>query len=195
MCADHVMSSVGDTSGYSVTWMSPAQTFPTVTEVDFDVNLTDLGTRQWWKVGVVSEAKYNTVYHGACCYAAPGFLASDVGASDLPGSLATTSVLYATWSGGASAGYPGGHMKIGNTNVGAATGSIGANDKATRYAVSLKDNPNNTLTFTVAGQSATINGTFPTCPCRVILTGHAYRPDKDGIPVGHTWHWDNIIVK
>jgi hypothetical protein len=59
----------------------------------------------------------------------------------------------------------------------------------------LKDNPNNTLTFTVAGQSATINGTFPTCPCRVILTGHAYRPDKDGIPVGHTWHWDNIIVK
>jgi hypothetical protein len=184
---------VGDTSGYSIGWFSPNQTFSSVREVDFDVNLTDLKDRQWWKVGVVSEARYNSTCNGSCCGPAPGFLVSGVGSDDLPTSLATSDLFAATWSGGASAGYPGG-MKIGNTNTNA-TSNPTPNDKMTRHPVRLVDNRNGTITFTVAGVSATANGSFPACPCRVVFYDHNYTPDKDGTPVGHTWHWDNIIVQ
>jgi hypothetical protein len=184
---------VGDTSGYSIGWFSPNQTFSSVREVDFDVNLTDLKDRQWWKVGVVSEARYNSTCNGSCCGPAPGFLVSGVGSDDLPTSLATSDLFAATWSGGASAGYPGG-MKIGNTNTNA-TSNPTPNDKMTRHPVRLVDNRNGTITFTVAGVSATANGSFPACPCRVVFYDHNYTPDKDGTPQGHTWHWDNIIVQ
>ena len=193
-CVDHMMESVGDTSGYSVGWFSPKQTFGSVKEVDFDVNLTDLKARKWWKVGVVSEARYNSTYNGSCCYPAPGFLVSDVGAADLPMSLNTSDIFVATWGGGASAGYPGGRMKIGNNNVGASANPT-PNDKATRHKVSLVDNGNGTVTFTVAGVAATASGSFPACPCRVVIYDNNYRPTKDGMPQGLTWHWDNIIVK
>ena len=70
------MDSVGDTSGYSIGWFSPNQMFASVTEVDFDVNLTDLGDRKWWKVGVVSEVAVQLDLQRSCCSVAPGFLAS-----------------------------------------------------------------------------------------------------------------------
>ena len=49
------MTSVGDTSGYSIAWFSPKQTFQAgaTTQVSFDVNVTDLGNRQWWEVSLV----------------------------------------------------------------------------------------------------------------------------------------------
>ena len=191
-CVDHMMDSVGDTSGYSVAWFSPNQTFSSVAEVDFDVNLTDLGARKWWKVGVVSEARYNSTYN-SCCSVAPGFLASDVGAADLPNDLDSPDLFAATWGGGASAGYPGG-MKVGNTQTNANANPT-PNDKATRHPVSLVDNGNGTVTFTVAGESATVSGAFPKCPCRVVFYDHNYTPDKGGAPQGHTWHWDNIVVR
>ncbi|NNF69781.1 MAG: S-layer homology domain-containing protein, partial [Acidimicrobiia bacterium] len=39
----HVMTSIGDTSGYSIGAFSPTQTFTDVREVRWDVNITDLG--------------------------------------------------------------------------------------------------------------------------------------------------------
>ena len=69
------------------------------------------------------------------------------------------------------------------------------NDKATRHPVSLVDNGNGTVTFTVAGVSTTQAGSFPQCPCRVVFYDHNYTPDKDGVPAGHSWHWDNIIIR
>ena len=192
VCRDHVMTSVGDTSGYSIAWFSPKQTFGTVSSVSVDVNLTDLGPRQWIKVGVVSEARYNSTV-SSCCGRAPGFLASDVGAADLPTDLATSDLLVATWSGGASAGYPGG-MKIGDTETSGQANPT-PNDKATRHQVSLVDNLNGTVTFTVAGVSRTVSGSFPDGPVRVVFYDHNYTPDKDNNPIGHTWHWDNVIVQ
>jgi hypothetical protein len=53
LCRDHLMTSIGDTSGYSTGWFSPKQTFLGATEVSWDVNVTDLGVRQWWEVAIV----------------------------------------------------------------------------------------------------------------------------------------------
>ena len=53
MCRDHLMTSIGDTSGYSTGWFTPKQTFTGATQVSWDVNVTDLGARQWWEVAIV----------------------------------------------------------------------------------------------------------------------------------------------
>lgn len=190
-CVDHVMSSMGDVDGYSVLAFSPKQVFDDVNEVSFDVNLTDLGTRQWWKVGVLSVADCPALDE-RCMY-------SDVGASNLPGDLKTAGRLIATWSGGASAGHPG-NLMIGNQsdpNGGSGTFNAGT-DKMTRYPVTFSDDGSGTVTFRVAETAVrTIVGSFPECPCRVVFYDHNYTPTKSetGFPIGFTWHWDNIVVE
>ncbi len=186
LCRDHLMTSMGDVAAYSIVWFSPDQVFSSVSKVCVDVNLTDLGTRQWWKIGVVSDGLYNSKINGN-----PGLLISDVGTSDLPGSLSGPDRLLASWSGAASAGYPGA-LKIGGTKVGA--GFNGGDDKKTRHPACLTDNGNGTVTFSVAGVSKTTSGSFPAEPSRVVFYDHNYNPDKDTNPIGHTWHWDNIVV-
>jgi hypothetical protein len=194
LCRNHLMTSMGEIAAYSVVWFSPDQVFSSVSEVCFDVNLTDLGNRQWWKVGVVSDSLFNSTYRTGYngVVSVPGFMISDVGSADLDDSLEGPDRIIATWSGGASAGYPGA-LKIGNNNVG---GEVDAgSDKATRHPVCLTDNLNGTVTFTVAGESATSASSFPSGPSRVVFYDHNYTPDKDGTPIGHTWHWDNIVVR
>jgi hypothetical protein len=194
VCRDHVMSTMGDISGFSVLWFSPKVVFSDVNSVSFDVNLTNLGDRKWWKVGVVSDALYNSSYgsgwNGAVVV--PGHVVSDVGSSDLDGTMVGPDRLIATWSGGAStAGRQG--MAVGSTKV--PCGADAGTDKMTRFPVSFVDNGNGTVTFTVQGSSCTTAGSFPACPCRVVFYDQNYNPDKDGVPIGHTWHWDNIVVR
>lgn len=193
VCRDHVMSSMGDIAPFTVLWFSPAQVFADVDSVAFDVNLTDLGSRKWWKVGVVSDSLFHTSYgtdwNGAVVV--PSFVVSDVTSSGLNSSLQGSDRLIATWSGDASAGRA--RMKIGNDQTGVLS-NPSPNDKMTRHPVSLVDNGNGTVTFTVAGVSVTRAGAFPACPCRVVFYDQNYTPDKDGVPIGHTWHWDNIAV-
>ena len=188
-CRDHMMTAMGDVENYSIVAFGPAEVFSNVSSVNVDVNLTDLGNRQWWKIGVLSTRDCPAL-DKRCMY-------SDVAAADLSTDLATSGRLIASWSGGLSAGYPGG-LKIGNTQTSASFSA--GNDKATRHPVSLIDNGNGTVTFKVANRSATVNGSFPACPCRVVFYDHNYTPDKSppetGKPViGYTWHWDNIVVK
>jgi hypothetical protein len=199
-CVDHMMTAMGDTSGYSVVWFSPAQVFPSVDSVSFAVNLTDLGARKWWKVGVVTDALYGSSY--ANFYdgqMVPGFLVSDVGASALREDLSTSDRLIATWSGQASAGWPGGWMKVGDNWPPTANANPTPTDKAARHPVSLVDNRNGTVTFTVAGVSTTKSGAFPACPCRVVFYDHNYTPNKSDPPApvsnAFTWHWDSIVVR
>jgi hypothetical protein len=187
VCRDHLMTSMGDVDGYSIVGFSPRQTFADVTRICFDVNLTNLGRRQWWKVGVVTEASYNS---GSA--RVPGWMVSDVDASDVPASLANSERFIASYAGGLSGGLNGG-LKIGNTQTG--VNYTAGTDKMTRYPSCLIDNGNGTVTFRVGPVSATRSGTFPTGPLRVIFLDHNYTPDKDGTPVGHTWHWDNILVE
>jgi hypothetical protein len=194
-CRNHVMSTMGAVAAFSVLWFGPNEVFDDVNRVDFDVNLTYLGPRQWWKVGVVSDNLYRSAYRTGARndVVVPGHVVSDVGSSDLDGDLEGSDRLIASWGGAASAGDHGG-LKIGDS------GTLGRsdptpNDKATRHPVSLVDNANGTVTFTVAGQSVTSSGSFPACPCRVVFYDQNYTPDKDGTPIGHTWHWDNIVIR
>ena len=69
-CNDHMMTSMGDVDGYSLVWFSPNQTFTNVRRVCWDVNLTNLGNRQWWEVAIVPVGEPE--------------LFADVGAADLP---------------------------------------------------------------------------------------------------------------
>ena len=188
-CRNHMMTSMGDVENYSIVAFSPAEVFDDVNSVAVDVNLTDLGNRQWFKVGVLSTADCPAI-DLRCMY-------SDVGAADLDTDLATPGRLVASWGGGLSAGHPGG-LKIGNTSTDRSFSA--GDDRATRWPVSLVDNRNGTVTFNVADRSATVSGSFPECPCRVVFYDHNYTPDKsaaDGFPFsgGHTLHWDNIIVR
>jgi len=202
VCRNHLMTTMGDVDGYSIVWFSPDETFTDVTSVCFDVNLTDLGTRQWWKVGIVSEARYQSQteswlsgWFGPETYV-PAFVVSDVPPSNLDG-LDGPDIIVATWSGGASnAGYPGG-MAIRDQHLNA--GFDAGADKATRHPVCLVDNQDGTVTFTVAGSSGTAPDSFPAGPVRVVFFDHNYTPDKSessfGVQRGYTWHWDNIEIE
>ena len=68
------------------------------------------------------------------------------------------------------------------------------NSKPPRLTSSITDNGNGTITVDYAGVwTETFSGSFPD-EFRVVFKDHNYTPDKDGRPIGHTYHWDNIIV-
>lgn len=185
----HFMTSMGDVDGYSVVAVWPEQVFDTVESVCVDISLTDLGTRQWPKIGVVTDALFRSRPKPNV----PGFLASDVAASNLSGSLAGPDRMIASWSGGASAGYRG-FLKIGNTNT-STRSDPSPESKTIRHPVCLVDNGDGTVTFTVAGVSVTRPGSFPAGPKRVVLYQHSYTPSKsESGSWGTTIHWDNLII-
>jgi hypothetical protein len=173
-------------------WFSPRQVVDNVRSVSFEVNLTNLGGRQWWKVGVVSDALFNSTYQTSDSpLIVPGFLISDAWVAGLDTVMSGPDRLIASWSGAASAG-ENGAMKIGDTKV--PCGFDAGTDKMTRHPVSLTDNGNGTVTFSVAGSSCTTAGSFPDGPAHVVFYDNNYNPDKDGPVIGHTWHWDSIVV-
>ncbi len=188
-CKDHLMTSVGDTSGYSVAWFSPNQTFATVREVCWSVNLTNLGSRQWWKVAVLSTSAPNVM--------------SEVAASELSGITGSDRAV-ASWGG---VGGWKGKMRIGEARMDWYSFDAG-DDKATRYPACFRDNGNGTLTFTMTGpkdggavatESYTTSGRFPAGPVKVVFQDHNYTPTKSdngvGTPIGYTWHWDDIVIR
>jgi hypothetical protein len=203
ICKDHIMDSVGDASGYSIAWFSPNAVFASVNSVSFDVTLTNLGDRKWWKIVVVSDSKYNTTLDqggSLCCNSAPGFLFADAGSSGLPdrgNGLEGPDRLVGTWGEDCANGCNQRFFGIGSSHASVST-TTPLNDKATRYPVTLIDNHNGTVTFTVAGVSNTQLGAMPPCPCRVVFQDHNYTPNKSSVPRPPnpwTWHWDNIIVR
>jgi hypothetical protein len=194
-CINHLMTAVGDTSGYSIAWFSPAQTFAAVDSVEFTVSLQNLGDRKWWKVGVVSDSLYQSTWNGSCCGPAPGFLFADNGTAGLPG-LVGPGRLIATWGENCSQECTVRHFGVGNDHLAAST-ATDPDDKMTRHPVSLVDNHDGTVTFTVAGESVTQPGAFPACPCRVVLYDHSYTPNKSfwpRVPNPYTWHWDSVVI-
>lgn len=186
-CVDHMMTAMGDVDGYSMVMFSPKTVFDNVSEVSWDVNLTDLGNRQWFKVGVISDYAPWPTGHGTA------YSFSDVGASDVP-DMVGSNRLIASWSGPGF--YPAG-MRIGHDK--GPTSNPSPNDKRTRHPSWLRDNGNGTITLSIAGKTMTSPGSFPDCPCRVVFYDHKYTPDKSvaeqGKPIlGYTLHWDNIKV-
>lgn len=191
VCRDHLMTAVGDWSGYSVAWFTPDQTFSTERSVSWDVNVTDLKARQWWEVTIV-PAGFNS------------------GVPSCPQCSATT------WLPTGLPNYPAQSVVIGNGPFGGsfkvlsdrddigplawrgicgqfAVDSTACASKTIRRTFSITDNDDGTLTLSAFNRVWTFAGSFPD-EFNVVFKDHNYTPDKDGRPVGYTWHWDNIAI-
>lgn len=187
LCKDHLMTSIGDTSGYSTGYFSPKESFTGVRSVSWDVNQTDLGHRQWWEVSVVPASFNSGVARCPQCTASAD-LASTAG---LPVPPANGVVVKQ------------GHVVTVNSKTSNLTpwsdwcdiDREGCASKTIRRTFTLTDNANGTITLNAHNRTFTFNGSFPPGPVNVVFKDHNYTPDKDGKPVGYTWHWDNIIIK
>ena len=191
MCRDHLMTSIGDTAGYSTGWFSPKQTFTNATQVSWDAGITDLGGRQWWEVSLMPASFNSGVPTCPHCSVTDWLSPSPSG---LPA-------------------YPAGSVVVGigpdvnvstngvNRNVAQHTSRCsfdpeGCASKAIRRPFSMTDNRNGTITVNYGGvRTFTVPGSFPAGGFVVVFKDHNYTPDKDGAVAGYTWHWDNIIVR
>jgi hypothetical protein len=194
LCRDHVMTTMGDVDGYSIVSFSPDQTFTAATtdRVSWDVNVTDLGGRQWWEVVIVplSEPHLATI----------DWMASVAQiASYGPGTIAVAN------------GPTGGNLAVTTQGVtrnpygwhGICTSVWGSDlegcaAKHIRRPFTVVDNRDGTISVTFLDQTWTYPGSFPD-EFRVYFKDHNYTPDKDdkcpgGVCPGYTWHWDNIAV-
>jgi hypothetical protein len=189
MCKDHLMTSVGHVDAYSVAWFSPNRTFSaaSASTVAWDVNVTDLGGRKWWEVGIVPANWYSGVPDCPLC-SVISFLEEP---AHLPGNP----------SGGVvfSAGIS--KPKINDTDLtwqnmcGAnALDPEGCASKAIRRTFSITDNRNGTVTARFLDNTWTVPGSFPD-QFKVVFKDHNYTPLKEGPIQGFTWHWDNIVVR
>ena len=193
----HLMVSEGDTSGYTIVWLSPQQTFTNVKSVCVDMNLNfgTLGYRQWPSIAVMPVGHTE--------------LTANVPASDAGAQVA----IYPPATGFAVAdiGSPNGatgKLQINGTRLDYPQIDAGA-DSGTRYPVCFTDNRNGTVTLKVTGPdkengniispSFTRSGSFPSGTVKVVLAFHGYTPLKaggeTGVPVTkNTWHVDNLKV-
>jgi hypothetical protein len=191
LCRDHLMTSIGDTDGYSTGYFEPQQIFSDVTTVSWDVNITDLGSRQWWEVSIVPATFESGV--AACPHcSATDWIASTAGLPAFPRNsivVGNASRGYQVWTDGVDRNVlP--HWQLSN-DAPDATAS-----KATRLPFSITDNRDGTITVDFGGlRTFTVPGAFPEDGFRVVFKDHNYTPDKDGVPIGYTWHWDNIAVQ
>ena len=188
LCRDHLMTSVGDTSGYSIAWFAPRQTFQggVHTKVSFDVGVTDLGNRKWWEVSIVPV--------GAPYLATLDFVAI---AAEIPiyddQSVVVGKGPYGNDGNIFTDGVARDPLGWGHVCGGDAADPEGCDSKAIRRTFTITDNLNGTITFDYLGTRYTYPGQFPD-QFEVYFKDHNYTPDKDGVPVGHTWHWDNILI-
>jgi hypothetical protein len=181
LCKDHMMTSMGAVDGYSVLWFSPNRTFNGHTRVSWDATVTDLLSRQWWEVMIVPASSPDV--------AAVDWLAGTANLPDYPSSA----IVFGN-------GPVGGTLAAFSNNTNRVFGSVcsidpeGCDSKVLRRPFSITDNGNGTITFQFNSFAQTVPGSFPSGDFKVMFKDHNYTPDKDGTPVGHTWHWDNIVV-
>ncbi len=197
----HVMTSIGDTSGYSIGSFTPAEVSTDVTEVRWDVNITDLGLRQWTEVKIVPVDAFDfedlpCAHDLPCDNSEHGDLGS-VGTSFFDHRLAIHNGTELA-DNGVVWGSP--FFQSGDPAV---------SDLAERRSHIFADNGDGTLSFSIEQADGsfyefTMPGAFPSGPVRVVFSDHNYTPNKDtaaGFPDGdgdgiadYTWHWDNIAI-
>lgn len=209
----HVMTSIGDTSGYSIGAFSPRAVFPSIREVRWDVNQTDLGDRQWTEVSIIPEANFD-LNRLPCTDDVP----CDTTSHDEIGSVGIQ------WAGQRVRRINTPEMPNGYMEAGGGLGyrcetcpyapsrrfgeGFGANDPALtsiqiRRENYFRDNGDNTLTWGFqledgSFEEFTVPGSFPSGPLRVAFKDHNYTPMKAPATLlpetTFTWHWDNIVI-
>jgi hypothetical protein len=183
MCRDHLMTSMGHVDGYSIAWFSPDRIFNGQTRVAWEVNVTDLMARQWFEVMIVAADGPDTTCIEWLPCDLPHYPSDAVVVGNGPGSgvhvTANGSGRETTWQ-----------PICGDYAI----DPEGCASKEIRRPWSVTDNRNGTITVNFNGRQWTVPGSFPTGDWKVVFKSHNYTSDKDGVPVGHTWHWDNIVV-
>lgn len=182
----HVMTSIGDTSGYSIGTLSPVIEFENVREIQWDVNITDLGSRQFTEAKLIPVENFDT--NNIPC--AVEFLPCD---TDSYGDLDAVGVSFF-----------GQLLRINNGESSTFEPYDDPDDPAlesvvTRRSHTFTDDGNGTLTFSIerqdgSFQSVSMPGAFPEGPVRVVFSDHNYTPEKESEPIGFTWHWDDLAV-
>ncbi len=193
VCNNHLMTSMGDVDGYSIVWFAPdansdrvADTF-TADSVSWDVNITDLGGRQWWEVSIIPV--------GAEFLATSDWLAPVAGIATYD----RRSVVVGNGPAGGDINITTGGVQRYTNDLrscgGYAYNPTACQSKMTRLPFKIVDNNNGTITVNFGGLfTQTVPGEFPPGGFRVYFKDHNYTPDKDGPVVGHTWHWGNLRV-
>lgn len=206
----HLMTSVGDTSGYSIGAFTPAMTFEGVTEVRWSNNVTDLGVRQFIEVKILPADVFE--FQNLPCV--PDF-PCDTDDYDVLGGVAAS--LQQGQPRVATPDFPHGWRQDGNSGILCHLETDGhcfsdtfrehIDDPAllevqTRRRHYLRDNGDGTITFGAELPDGTFHevtgpGSFPEGPVRVVFADHSYTPNKDLGPLGarYTWHWDDIEIE
>jgi len=203
----HMMTAVGDTSGYSIASFSPWETFTDVAEIRWDVNVTDLGGRQFPEIKIIPADEYDP-NNLPCVPDIP----CDTDDYDTLGAYGTS--FFEEVPRIATPDFPDGyradrysgilcHLETdgfchANRLYDATADEMSA---AIRRTHIFRDNGNGTLSFSTQLADGTFHtltgpGSFPDGPVRVVFADHSYTPTKDLGPLGSrfTWHWDNIVV-
>jgi hypothetical protein len=185
----HVMTSMGNMSGYSIVSFSPAMGFSSVNRVCFDINMTAM-SRKWFEVAIVPESAFQA--NGRRLdYVSPG-------AEDVDQTAGRTGPGFVLLEGGsdptAGAGITISRQKVLQDPQGFSAGS----DKATRFKHCMWDDGQGRIHYTLATPGSphvlSAPGSFPDGPARVIFKDHSYDPGKGGGASFGTWHWDNIEI-
>lgn len=193
ICDGHLMTAIGDTSGYSLAYFAPDADFDGQSDtfvrsqspkVGWDVSITDLGSRLWWEVMIVPvHAPYLTTADYLVEVAhVPGYHPGTVAVGNGP-------------LGGDGSVFAGGvrHDPFGVFSI-CDTDPEGCATKELRRRFSIVDNLNGTVSVDFLGRQHTYPGRFPE-RYQVYFKAHAFTPNADGPPPGYTWHWDNIVIE
>lgn len=187
-CRDHLMTSVGPVSMYSIAWFSPDQTFSDETVVSWDVNSTNLGPRQWVEIMLIPvDGPDLTCISWLPC------------GDDVRGYPSDAIVLAAIGQGKPTLTVGGDtnaltSKKLCKGDQAYVLDAEGCASKMIRRNWSITDNGDGTLTVRFLDNVWTQPGSFPDVPWKVVFKDHSYTPDKDGKPIGYTWHWDSVSV-
>jgi hypothetical protein len=209
----HLMTSIGDTSGYSLGGFSPTQVFTNVREVRWDVNQTDLGDRQWTEIAIIPADRFD--FANLPC---TGDVPCDTTTHPELGSVGTQwSAQFARKINTPAS--PNGYLQAGgdlgyrcDTCPYAPSASFGeaygqGDSALTSFVIRrtnfFRDNGDGTLTWGFQLEDGSFNeftapGAFPSGPVRVVFKDHNYTPMKSPATLlpetTFTWHWDNIGV-
>ncbi len=192
----HLMTSIGDTSGYSIGAFSPKQHFGNVREVRWDLNITNLGYRQFPEIKIIPVATFD-YQNLPCAIDFPCDTTDHTGLGSVGTSFFNSEMLIDAGDGVAQQAKP-------------RTGKWGEADPArasirVRRTHFFRDNGDGTLTFGIEREDGTYReltgqGAFPSGEVRVVFADHNYTPTKavrEGQvagPITFTWHWDDITV-
>lgn len=203
--AGHMMTTMGDVSGYSFVWLTPDRTFNNEHTVSFDVSLTNEGQRRWWEVAILPAGAGDLF----CAHNLNNQGGLPCGYPDQTRVLGPHLTM-----GGPIDAYPTSAVVFGNGPLGneAAVTLNGTHHNLSggyvcgfdpeacgsvqiRRHITLTENSNGTITFTMGTRTWTEPGQFPAGQWKVVFTDHSYTPQKDAVPQSLTFHWDNISVQ